>query len=149
MSDKKKVPNTSSKSSSTTSSNKKPPARVKNNSKTSTSSSSKSTSGGALMDDIKNLAVPFAILLAKQGLDQHFEKEKSVSVSSSKATKPKVIASAKRRGTMAGGECTAGCDSAGVNASLTGGSPRRRESNVLQQRFDNIAKEIELFLKKY
>lgn len=105
---------------------------------------SKPSTGGALMDDIKNLAVPFAILLAKQGLDQHFEKEKEKSSSSKTVSKPKV-ASVKRRGTMAGGsgsgECTTGC--------VSGGAPRHRENNILQQRFDNIAKEIEQFLRKY
>lgn len=105
------------------------------------SSKSKSKSGGALMEDIKNLAVPFAILLAKQGFDSAFEKKAAAAESKS--------ASSKRRGTMAGGSaCASGCG-------MTGGQSQKQqqrrqpEGQVLQKRFNHIAKEIEDFLNKY
>lgn len=108
---------------------------------TKTSKSAKtSKSGGALMDDIKNLAVPFAILLAKQGFESAFDKKKAAAADESKSP------SSKRRGTMAGGSaCTSGCG-------MTGGQSqkhRQPEGQVLQKRFNHIAKEIEDFLNKY
>jgi hypothetical protein len=67
--------------------------------------------GGALMDDVKNLAVPFAILLAKQGLQSMFDKKKAkkggeVELSASSASK---VSSQRRRSTIAGGSCGSQC----------------------------------------
>lgn len=72
--------------------------------------------GGALMDDVKNLAVPFAILLAKQGLQTMFDRKKTakkggeVELSASSASK---VNSLRRRSTIAGGSCGSQC--AGVS----------------------------------
>lgn len=71
--------------------------------------------GGALMDDVKNLAVPFAILLAKQGLQSMFDKKKAkkggeVELAASSASK---VSSQRRRSTIAGGNCGSQC--AGVS----------------------------------
>ena len=75
-----------------------------------------SRKGGALIDDVKNLAVPFAILLAKQGLQTMFDKKKPASaaaqnsqLSAKVASQP---ASTRRRSTVAGGSCgSAACAS--------------------------------------
>ena len=71
----------------------------------------KTKKGGALMDDVKNLAVPFAILLAKQGLQSMFDKKKAkkggeVELSASSASK---VSSQRRRSTIAGGSCGSQC----------------------------------------
>lgn len=67
--------------------------------------------GGALMDDVKNLAVPFAILLAKQGLQSMFDKKKTkkggeVELEAKTASK---VNSQRRRTTIAGGSCGSSC----------------------------------------
>jgi len=67
--------------------------------------------GGALMDDVKNLAVPFAILLAKQGLQSMFDKKKTkkggeVELEARSASK---LNSQRRRTTIAGGSCGSSC----------------------------------------
>lgn len=117
----------------------------------SSAKSSKSTKskkqGGALVDDIKNLAVPFAILLAKQGLSTMFEKKSSSTATKKPAASKKATpaaakpASASRRKTATGGSaCTSGCG-------MTGGSQKAKKA--VQAQFDSIAKEIESFLHKY
>lgn len=114
------------------------------------SSASTKKKGGALIDDVKNLAVPFAILLAKQGLQNLFDKKedkkpKKKSTDEKKA-KPsaKKPASSKRRTSIAGGSaCTAGCGMAGGSAS------RGKKAASIQTQFDSIAREIEQFLQKY
>jgi hypothetical protein len=64
--------------------------------------------GGGLMDDVKNLAVPFAILLAKQGLQTMFDKKKNfkkndgVELSAKSASKANKSAS-RRLSTIGGG----------------------------------------------
>ena len=72
--------------------------------------------GGALMDDVKNLAVPFAILLAKQGLQTMFDKK--ASKVEKKADSAELSVSARRK-TAAGGSCGTQC--AAAAQSLTGG----------------------------
>lgn len=108
-------------------------------------------SGGGIIDDVKALAVPFAILLAKQGLDSVLEKKPKEEVSSPSPEKP-ATKSNKRRGTMAGGQCGM-CASASTAAittpSMTGGAIASKRSNELSKKFNNIAKEIETFLNKY
>lgn len=132
--------------------------RVKNNSRQNSNSNKE---GGALMDDIKNLAVPFAILLAKQGLDGLFTDKKDKKTTKEKKTKttktvkePKEKketaskpASKGRRGTLAGGGCGGQCGAMQTPV-MTGG---RRQNNDLriQERFNNIAREIEQFLQRY
>lgn len=113
-------------------------------------SSSKGKKGGALLDDVKNLAVPFAILLAKQGLQNLFDEKKTKTDKKPKtekktktekkpaASKP---SSSKRRTSIAGGSaCTAGCGMAGGHG---------KKAASIQTQFDSIAREIEQFLQKY
>lgn len=84
--------------------------------------------GGALVDDIKNLAVPFAILLAKQGLDGMFNKKAE--------KKTTVKATAKRSAKSATGG--SGCSSC---ATKTGGSAKNR--------YAQLSAEIDKFLSNY
>lgn len=111
--------------------------------------SKKPKKGGAIMDDIKNLAVPFAILLAKQGLESSFEK-KSIKADNSNSTQKKnVLSTSQRRRTMTGGSGGEGCLSCGStqSSSMSGGA--HPNGVMLQKRFNNIAREIEEFLSKY
>lgn len=127
--DNKKVK--SSKSSSKTSS--------KPSSKPSSKSSSKK--GGALMNDVQNLAVPFAILLAKEGLSKMFKNTEEKSSKTSKKTETTSAKSAsssksmRRRSTMNGGSCNLGC------GAMTGGE-------AAKQLFE-LQKQIDNFLEKY
>lgn len=45
--------------------------------KSSTKPKTPKKQGGALVNDVKNLAVPFAILLAKEGLSKYFDESKA------------------------------------------------------------------------
>ena len=96
--------------------------------------------GGAFVSDVKNLAVPFAILLAKEGLTKYFKDDKkSSSKSSSKTPEKKSTKTSpstmSRRRTMAGGSCNLGC------GAMTGGAAAKQLMQ-LQQQIDN-------FLEKY
>jgi hypothetical protein len=96
----------------------------------STNKSTKSQKkGGALADDVANLAVPFAILLAKYGLDKFYDKkEKKVTEKSKK--KPSTAAKLPRRKSIAGGDCSTGaCSKKGGNLA-------------------NVSKQIDDFLNK-
>lgn len=92
--------------------------------------------GGALVDDLKNLAVPFAILLAKQGVENMYAKKKSASKSTPKSATP------KRRATLAGGACATGCG-------MTGGRRGGSNAEQVKQNFSKIAADIDKFLAKY
>lgn len=91
--------------------------------------------GGAVINDVKNLAVPFAILLAKEGLTKMFPKgdlkKPSKALSAPSASKP----SSSRRRTMSGGSCNLGC------TAQTGGQ-------AAKQLFA-LQNEIDRFLEKY
>jgi hypothetical protein len=93
--------------------------------------SKQSKRGGSIVNDVKNLAVPFAILLAKEGLSKMFkvEETKKASKASSKTS------TLKRRGTMSGGSCNLGC------SAQTGGQ-------AAKQLFE-LQNEIDHFLEKY
>lgn len=94
-----------------------------------------SKKGGAIVDDVKNLAVPFAILLAKEGLSKMFpkgDKKTLKSLNASSASKP---SSSRRRTTMSGGSCNLGC------TAQTGGQ-------AAKQLFE-LQNEIDHFLQKY
>jgi hypothetical protein len=90
--------------------------------------------GGAIVNDVKNLAVPFAILLAKEGLSKMFKADtkasKSLSASSAKKT-----TSSRRRTTQSGGSCNLGC------TAQTGGQ-------AAKQLFE-LQTEIDHFLERY
>ena len=134
---------------------KKPAATKKSATKKPTTKSTKSK-GGALIDDVKNLAVPFAILLAKQGIQAMFEKKPKAETSSPKKS-PKL---ATKR-TAAGGSCGAQCAAAVATggsacaAPLTGGKPKPRgarggsATGAVKTRFEKLSQEIDNFLQKY
>jgi hypothetical protein len=83
----------------------------------------KGKKGGALMDDVKNLAVPFAILLAKQGLQTMFDKKKKTSTGSELSARSAASAtSSRRKSTLTGGSCGSQC--AAHVAPATGGAKR-------------------------
>lgn len=93
--------------------------------------------GGAIVDDVKNLAVPFAILLAKEGLSKMFPKtaKSSSPVKSSVSAASASKSSSSRRRTMSGGSCNLGC------TAQTGGQ-------AAKQLFE-LQTEIDRFLQKY
>lgn len=137
---RKKVTKTAPRKS-TTASKTSPKASPKKVVRTRKSTASKK--GGSLVNDVKNLAVPFAILLAKEGLSKVFKKDKEASpkksAKTSRSAKTTSAKSAKkptsvRRRTMSGGSCNLGC------AAQTGGAVK--ELFKLQQ-------EIDQFLEKY
>ena len=81
----------------------------------------KTQKGGAFMDDVKNLAVPFAILLAKQGLDR-MKAKKTVE------KKPKATPTPKKA------------------PAQTGGAKKpQKSSNPVKK----LTKQIDDFLKKH
>lgn len=98
--------------------------------------------GGAFVNDVKNLAVPFAILLAKEGLTKYFKDDKPTDKKTSSTKKSESAKSSKsstsglsRRRTLTGGSCNLGC------GALTGGAAAK-QLVALQQQIDN-------FLEKY
>jgi hypothetical protein len=96
--------------------------------------------GGSIMKDVSNLAVPFGILLAKQGLD------KLVKKSESDKKKP-----AKKGGEVSEGQKAAvgGAKKAKAPAKKPQVAPKKGGALKLQQEFDKLSKEIESFLSKY
>ena len=103
--------------------------------------SSAKQQGGALMNDIGNLAVPFAILLAKQGLE-HMNKKSAAKTADTKAkttSASKTTAASSRRKAAVGGSCGSQC------ATKSGGSSSIKD---VQERFKKIANEIDSFLRK-
>lgn len=111
-----------------------------------------SASGGGIVDDIKSLAVPFAILLAKQGLDSVLEKKHKEPADATESPSDTTKKS-KRRGTLAGGQCSLCASAASVttpNNVMSGGSKAMTSKQKdLSKKFNNIAREIESFLNKY
>lgn len=115
----------------------KSPSRKVTKREESSSKSKQSKKGGSFVGDVQNLAVPFAILLAKEGLSKVFKKDDkttkaSSTLSATSASKPK---STRRRSTLSGGSCNLGC------GAMTGGRAAR-ELFQLQREIDN-------FLEKY
>lgn len=94
----------------------------------------KGKKGGSLMDDVKNLAVPFAILLAKQGLTQMFAKKGKKSSSDIKASVP-----ARRR--TVGGSCGAQCgmthSGGNEDENQDGGAHKKKKSTRRPKDQDN------------
>jgi hypothetical protein len=98
---------------------------------TQTGGKKRTKKGGALMDDVQKLAVPFAILLAKQGLDMAYHKKEKKT--STKSTKSKITTG--RKASVAGGDCQS-CNKKGGAADI-------------KNRFAKLSKQIDDFLKKY
>jgi hypothetical protein len=93
--------------------------------------------GGAIVDDVKTLAVPFAILLDKEGLNKLFKEKKSASTSSLSPKAAATPSSTRRRSTLSGGSCNLGC---GVGGQMGGAAARE---------LFNLQKSIDNFLQKY
>lgn len=112
--------------------------KCKTNKKTTTKSTKpksgkKGAKGGALVEDIKSLAVPFAILLAKEGLEKMFkDKKKTTKTESAKKS------TATRRKATVGGDCTS-CGT--PMAPMKGGSKKSK--------YAKLSEEIDNFLKDY
>ena len=126
--------------------------------------------GGAMVDDLKNLAVPFALLLAKEGLQGLFQnksdsdvgvsarksasaKKASASSTAKKSASATKSASAKKsvskkndEQNQQGGACTACQSSCGGKA---GGSNKKANSEVLKKNYTSLANKINEFLSKY
>lgn len=108
--------------------------------------------GGAMMDDIKNLAVPFAILLAKQGLEGMFDKSGSkVGVAASPKKTPAKSPAKKSPATkkaQSGGAC-ATCQN--VTGTMSGGSSRSRSKKTsdVKRSYQSLAERIDKFLSKH
>ena len=103
----------------------------------------KGKKGGALMDDIKNLAVPFAILLAKQGLEGMFSSKKSATAKASASTGA-TGAIKNRKKTMTGGSCGCAANKQdGGKAKKGGASKSSKKSNM------SLTESIDNFLRKY
>lgn len=84
--------------------------------------------GGALGDDLKALAVPFAIILAKQGLEK--QQSKLTKKNNSKG-------GSKEKSIMKGGTCGP-CNGAGTTP-----------PNMVGGKLNKLSKAIDNFLKKY
>jgi hypothetical protein len=95
----------------------------------------KAKKGGALVDDMKNLAVPFAILLAKYGIESMTDKSKDKPVKKSK-----------------GGDCKT-CSHQGPDGDLDKKkkAPKKggKADQDMKKRFTQVANEIDAFLAKY
>lgn len=132
--------------------------------------------GGDLMGDVQKLAVPFAILLAKQGVQAMFEESKkgnssgnavssspseSVVSSSSKNSKNSKNNSSSQNGGMkkkqAGGT---GCPSCQTVTPMTGGSKSKKTvksggtvgdvtEKSIKEKYNDLASRIEQFLSRY
>ena len=114
--------------------------------------------GGAVMDDVKNLVVPFAILLAKQGLQSLYEnKSGDVGITASpkkpasatksasserRVAKPASKKQEEQRQRQQGGSCTA-CQS----PTITGGNGK--SGALLKKNYSSLAKKIDEFLSRY
>lgn len=115
--------------------------------------------GGGLVEDIQKLAVPFAILLAKQGVQAMFEKENvqqtngNVAVASpANAVKNAKNANAKKspakggyKKKQAGGS---GCTACEMLPPMNGGS-KRGGTNDIKKKYNELASRIENFLSNY
>jgi hypothetical protein len=97
------------------------------------------------MEDLKSLAVPFAILLAKQGVENLYAKKstkKAATPASAKKAATKKPASPRRRTTMTGG-CGGSCGA----PVMSGGA--RDNAMAIKNNFSKIAADIDRFLSKY
>ena len=114
----------------------------------------KKKKGGNLVDSMRSLAVPFAILLAKQGLDGMFNK-KTKTEDKGKSVKAKTVkiakASSQRRRTATGGGCDS-CAKVGGDDKISkvGGDDKiSKMGGVTTSRYAQLSSEIDTFLKKY
>jgi hypothetical protein len=132
-----------------------------------------SKKGGALMTDLQNLAVPFAILLAKQGLESMFSNKKSAKKTSSKKGGAKLTPAPIDLGTSGGstkltkalpigGDC--GCNETpakiggkklGPDGLLAGGAKKPKKPKAPKKggekksKMMSLTESIDNFLQKY
>ena len=100
--------------------------RSKKPAKSVKSSSKKTKKGGALVDDIKNLAVPFAILLAKQGVQTLFEKKDN-------QQSDNAVATSSPQNVKKNSNANANANSSKVNASEVSGNTATKGGSVKRQ----------------
>lgn len=100
--------------------------------KTSKKKTSKAKKGGALVDDMKNLAVPFAILLAKYGIESMTDKSKDKPTKKSK-----------------GGECKTCTQGGDLDKKKKTTKKGGKAGEEMKKRFTQVANEIDAFLAKY
>lgn len=112
----------------------------------------KKKKGGAIVDDLKSLAVPFAILLAKEGVQSLFDSKSEMGVaqstpkSASPAKKTPKAKGGSKQEQQAGGTCMS-CQEA---AKMTGGiRPRKGGKATLRDNYATLAEKIDEFLAKY
>ena len=92
-----------------------------------------SKKGGSLAEDVKSLAVPFAILLAKEGLNSMFHNKKQ-------EKKPAMAATVgSRRKAAVGGAPCGSCSGAKMGG----------KASSTKSRYAQLSKEIDNFLQRY
>ncbi len=110
-------------------------------SKKPTSKKPASKKGGSdIVQNVSGLAVPFAFLLAKQGLEAM--KKKTPASPKKAAKKP----SPARKGSMAGGSCSS-CSTTTTPQTMSGGAKAR--SAELSAKLEKLRSNIDNFLSKY
>ena len=105
---------------------------------------SKNLNGGDLMSDVKNMVIPFGLLLAKNGVDYMAKAKKAPKPKVSKP-KAKVPSSPKKAAPKRGG-CGA-C----ANKALVGGqaSSKSVSRNHFEQELANLARDLRNIIKEY
>lgn len=98
----------------------------------------KAKKGGSLADELKSLAVPFAILLAKQGLDGMFDSKK-------KGAKKAIEVSSSKRKTAVGGKTGGACSACTAPVVAKAGGAK----GAPKSRYAQLTREIDDFLAKY
>lgn len=120
-------------------------------SKTKKSSKKSKAKGGSLVSDLSNLAVPFAILLAKQGLESMFDSKKTAKTlkkSSLKGGKTDTFVGSP----LDGGDCGCGAPSMPTPAMVGGkknkGKKAKKGGETSKQSL-SLNDQIDNFLNKY
>jgi hypothetical protein len=90
--------------------------------------------GGDLFSDVRSLAVPFSLILARIGIEkmkaQYKTTPKGASNKKQSEKKPKAVASAKKTPAVRKSKkMTGGCGCSGVRAPMTGGGADSIENN--------------------
>lgn len=106
--------------------------------------------GGALVDDIKSLAVPFAILLAKEGLETMFKKKNNSKSKSAVGGMSKPIGTMDGGGNCSmrksgGGKTVGGSSCGSCSVKPMGGATAASQ----RERYTQLSDEIDKFLSKY
>lgn len=107
--------------------------------------------GGSLPSDVEKLAVPFAILLAKQGLESMFADKKktspsAVGVAKSPKTKAKTASASKQSGGTGCSACAASVPTQ-AGGKARGGRARSSSSSVsMKNSYESLAQRLERFL---